>query len=53
MAIDIIGEVIGGIVEVIIEILANRARGCKLFFLIITFFVVIPLLIFGLYHLFT
>lgn len=53
MAIDLVGELIGEVVECITEMVFHGARGWKLFFRIIIFFVVIPLVIFGLYCLFT
>lgn len=53
MAIDLVGELIGDIVEGVAEMVFHGARGWNLFFRIIIFFVVIPLIIFGLYCLFT
>lgn len=53
MAIDIIGEVIGGIVEGVIEVLFSRARGWSLFWRLVIFFVVLPLAIFGLFCIFS
>lgn len=50
MAIDIVVEVLGEIFEAAADLVFDGARGWRLFWRIIFFFVVVPAIIFGLYY---
>lgn len=53
MAVDLVAEVIGNVIEGVFEMVVHGSRGWGLFWRIIIFFVLIPLTLFGLFCLFT
>lgn len=53
MAVDVVGEVVGALVEAVCDLVFHGARGWNLFWRAVIVFVIIPVVVIGLYYLLT